>query len=325
MTPDLRRTRTRTALPAVALLVAALIGGCGRAASSASTATAPAASGATAPGAGVASATVAGAPATGPADAAFAALEQQFGARLGVFAVDTGSGREVTHRADERFAFASTIKSLAAGALLRKASDADLDKVVPYRQEDVLAWAPITSQHVATGMKLRDLASASIQYSDNTAANLVIAELGGPAAVQRSLRDLGDSTTSVDRTEPTLNEATPGDTRDTSTPRVLAADLRRYVLGDVLTEGRRGLLTDWLVGNTTGGPYVRAGVPADWRIGDKTGNAGYGTRNDVAVAWPSGGRSPIVIVVLSDRGKAGATSDDALIAQATKTVVSTLG
>ncbi|MFJ6770553.1 class A beta-lactamase [Kitasatospora sp. NPDC091257] len=323
MTPDLRRTRT--ALPAVALLVAALIGGCGRAASSAPTAPAPAASGATAPGAGVAGATVSGVPATGPADASFAALEQQFGARLGVFAVDTGSGREVTHRADERFAFASTIKSLAAGALLRKASDADLDKVVPYRQEDVLAWAPITSQHVATGMKLRDLASASIQYSDNTAANLVIAELGGPAAVQRSLRDLGDSTTSVDRTEPTLNEATPGDTRDTSTPRVLAADLRRYVLGDVLTEGRRGLLTDWLVGNTTGGPYVRAGVPADWRIGDKTGNAGYGTRNDVAVAWPSGGRSPIVIVVLSDRGRAGATSDDDLIAQATKTVVSILG
>ncbi|MGW3231325.1 class A beta-lactamase [Kitasatospora sp. NPDC001095] len=313
--------RPRTALPAVALLVAALIGGCGPA-GSASTASAP---GTTAPSATAPSAAVASAPATDSAEASFAALEQQFGARLGVFAVDTGSGREITHRADERFAFASTIKSLAAGALLRKASDADLDKVVPYRQEDVLAWAPVTSQHVATGMKLRDLAAASIQYSDNTAANLVTAELGGPAAVQRSLRDLGDSTTNVDRTEPTLNEATPGDTRDTSTPRVLAADLRRYVLGDALPEERRGLLTDWLVGNTTGGPYVRAGVPADWRIGDKTGNAGYGTRNDVAVAWPSGGRSPIVIVVLSDRGKAGATSDDALIAQATKTVVSALG
>ncbi|MFE7588807.1 class A beta-lactamase [Kitasatospora sp. NPDC057512] len=324
MTLDLRRTRTRTALPALALLVAALVGGCGPS-GSASTA---AASGAGASGATVTATTAgagAGAASADAVDAAFAELEQRFGARLGVYAVDTGSGREVIHRADERFAFASTIKSLAAGALLRKASDADLDKVVPYRQEDVLEWAPITSQHVATGMKLRDLAAAAIQYSDNTAANLVFAELGGPAAVQQSLRDLGDSTTSVDRTEPTLNEATPGDTRDTSTPRVLAADLRRYVLGDVLAEGRRGLLTDWLVGNTTGGPYIRAGVPADWRIGDKTGNAGYGTRNDVAVAWPPGGRAPIVIVVLSDRGKAGATSDDALIAQATKTVVSTLG
>ncbi|MGW1176130.1 class A beta-lactamase [Kitasatospora sp. NPDC002543] len=324
MTPDLRRTgtRTRTALPAVALLVAALVGGCGQA-GGASMAAAP---GTAASGSAATAVTAgAGAASADAASAAFAELEQRFGARLGVYAVDTGSGREVVHRTDERFAFASTIKSLAAGALLRKASDADLDKVVPYRQEDVLAWAPITSQHVATGMKLRDLAAASIQYSDNTAANLVFAELGGPAAVQQSLRDLGDSTTSVDRTEPTLNEATPGDTRDTSTPRVLAADLRRYVLGDVLPEGPRGLLTDWLVGNTTGGPYIRAGVPADWRIGDKTGNAGYGTRNDVAVAWPSGGRGPIVIVVLTDRGKADATSDDALIAQATKTVVSALG
>ncbi|MFD5462880.1 class A beta-lactamase [Kitasatospora sp. NPDC127059] len=312
MTPDLHRPRT--ALPAVALLVAALIGGCGQAGSAS---TAPATAATATDSADTSAAT--------SADASFAALEQQFGARLGVFAVDTGSGREVSHRADERFAFASTIKSLAAGHLLRKASDADLDKVVPYRQEDVLAWAPITSQHVATGMTLRDLAAASIQYSDNTAANLVTAQLGGPAAVQQSLRDLGDSTTSVDRTEPTLNEATPGDTRDTSTPHALAADLRRYVLGDVLAENRRGLLTDWLVGNTTGGPYIRAGVPADWRIGDKTGNAGYGTRNDVAVAWPGGGRSPIVIVLLSDRGKADAKSDDALLAQATKTVVKTLG
>ncbi|MEV7026486.1 class A beta-lactamase [Kitasatospora sp. NPDC093558] len=307
MTLALRRPRT--ALPAVALVAVALLSGCGqndRAGATAPTATATATATAT------------------TADA-FTGLEQQFGARLGVYALDTGSGREVVHRADERFAFASTIKSLAAGALLRKASDEQLDKVVTYRQEDVLEWAPIASQHVATGMTVRDLAAAAIQYSDNTAANLVTAELGGPAAVQTSLRELGDPTTSVDRTEPSLNEATPGDTRDTSTPRALAADLRRYVLGDVLAEDRRRLLTDWLVGNTTGGPYIRAGLPADWKVGDKTGTGEYGTRNDVAVTWPSGGRSPIVIVVLSDRGKPKATSDDALIAQATKAVVGTLG
>ncbi|MFD0396611.1 class A beta-lactamase [Kitasatospora sp. NPDC127121] len=311
MTLALRRPRT--VLPAVALLAATLLSGCGSAGlTSHATAGTPAAASSAMPAADTTS-------------ASFKGLEQQFGARLGVYAVDTGSGREISYRADERFAFASTIKSLAAGALLRKASDAELDKVVAYRQEDVLSWAPITSQHVATGMKVRDLAAAAIQYSDNTAANLVMAELGGPAAVQQSLRDLGDQTTSVDRNEPTLNEATPGDTRDTSTPSAFAADLRRYALGDVLAEDRRRLLTDWLVGNTTGAPYIRAGVPTDWKVGDKTGNGGYGTRNDAAVAWPSGGRSPVVIVVLSDRGKADATSDDALIAQATKTVVGALG
>ncbi|MFD8706701.1 class A beta-lactamase [Kitasatospora sp. NPDC059648] len=305
----------RTALPAVALLAAALTAGCDRGTS-----------GSTGAPAAVATTTASTATASaGPADAAFKDLEQHFGARLGVYALDTGSGREVAYRPDERFAFASTIKSLLTGALLRTASDQELDKVVTYRQEDVLAWAPITSQHVATGMKVRDLAAAAIEYSDNTAANLLLTELGGPEALQRTLRDLGDPTTNVNRNEPALNEATPGDPRDTSTPRAFAADLRRYALGDVLTEDRRRLLTDWLVGNTTGAPFIRAGVPADWKIGDKTGTAGYGTRNDVAVAWPSGGRGPIVLVVLSDRGKADATSDDALIAEATKAVVTALG
>ncbi|MFJ2580815.1 class A beta-lactamase [Kitasatospora aureofaciens] len=304
MTPALRHSRT--ALPAAVLLAAALLTGCATSGTSAP----PTAAGTVAP--------------TSNTDA-FKELEQHFGARLGLYALDTGSGREVTYRADERFAFASTIKSLAAGTLLHHASDEELDKVVSYHAEDLLKWAPITSQHVATGMRVRDLAAAAIEYSDNTAANLVTAELGGPAAVQQALRDLGDPTTNVNRTEPTLNEATPGDPRDTSTPRVLAADLRRFVLGDVLADARRRLLTDWLVGNTTGGPYIRAGVPAGWKVGDKTGNAGYGTRNDVAVAWPSGGRSPVVIVVLSDRGKPDATSDDALIARATRAAVGALG
>ncbi|MDH6130335.1 class A beta-lactamase [Kitasatospora sp. GP82] len=302
MTPLLRKSRT--ALPAAALLAATLLTGC-------------AVTGTGAP-AESRTATTATATATATAADAFSRLEQRFGARLGVYALDTGTGREVTYRADERFAFASTVKALAVGAVLRHASDAELDKVVTYRQEDLLQWAPITSQHVATGMRVRDLAAAAIEYSDNTAANLVAAELGGPAGVQQALRDLSDPTTNVNRTEPTLNEATPGDPRDTSTPRVLATDLRRFVLGDALPGDRRQLLTDWLLGNTTGGPYIRAGVPAGWKVGDKTGNAAYGTRNDIAIAWPNGGRGPVVIAILTDRGKPNAPSDDALIAQATK-------
>ena len=303
--------RPRTALPAVALLAAALAVGCGHGTSGGTNAQAAAVP--------TTATTSAGQSSAGSTDGAFKDLEQHFGARLGVYAVDTGSGREVAYRSDERFAFASTIKSLLTGALLRTASDQELDKVVTYRQDEVLTWAPITSRHVDTGMKVRDLAAAALEYSDNTAANLLMTELGGPETLQRTLRELGDPTTNVNRNEPTLNEATPGD------PRAFAADLRRYVLGDVLTEDRRRMLTDWMVGNTTGAPFIRAGVPVDWKIGDKTGNGGYGTRNDVAVAWPSGGRSPVVLVMMSDRGKADATSDDALIAEATKAVVTALG
>ncbi|MGC0318632.1 class A beta-lactamase [Kitasatospora acidiphila] len=294
---------------AAALLAAALLAGC-----SASKAAAPAAP--------AAPRSAAGSPT--PSTEAFAQLEQQFGARAGLYALDTGSGREVAYHADDRFAFASTIKSLSVSTLLRHASDAELDKVVTYHQEDVLSWAPVTSKHVADGMKLRDLATAAIEQSDNTAANLVTAELGGPAAVQQALRDLGDRTTNVNRTEPTLNEATPGDTRDTSTPRAMATDLRQYVLGDTLAGDHRQLLTDWLVGNTTGGPYIRAGVPTGWKVGDKTGNGGYGTRNDIGILWPNDGHAPIVIAVLTDRGKPDAKSDDALIAQATKAALDAL-
>jgi beta-lactamase class A len=258
-----------------------------------------------------------------PAGTPFTRIEHRYHARLGVYAVDTGTGRTVAYRADERFAYASTAKALTAGLLLKRATDAQLDQVVHYRRSDLLEWAPITSKHVRTGMRLRDLIAAALRYSDNTAANLVTARLGGPRAVQAALRGLGDTTTRVDRTEPTLNEATPGDIRDTSTPRVLGTDLRHFVLGNVLPGDRRTLLTGWLVTNTTGGPYIRAGVPAGWKVGDKTGNGGYGTRNDIAIAWPPGG-APIDIAIQSDRGAKNATSDDALIADATKAALAAL-
>jgi beta-lactamase class A len=258
-----------------------------------------------------------------PAGPSFAQIEHRYHARLGVYAVDTGTGRTVAYRADERFAYASTSKALTAGLLLERATDRRLDQVVHYRKSDLLDYAPITSKHVRTGMRVRDLIAAALRYSDNTAANLVTERLGGPPAVQAALRGLGDATTHVDRTEPTLNEATPGDIRDTSTPRVLGTDLRRFLLGNVLPDSRRKLLTGWLLTNTTGGPYIRAGVPSGWKVGDKTGNGGYGTRNDIAVAWPPGG-APIDIAIQSDRGAKDATSDDALIADATKAALAAL-
>ncbi|MFI9270804.1 class A beta-lactamase [Kitasatospora sp. NPDC052896] len=259
----------------------------------------------------------------GPATQALAEIEQRYHARLGVYAVDTATGRTVAYRADERFAYASTYKALAAGVLLGRDTDAQLDHVITYGASDLVQYSPVTSQHVGAGMALRDIIAAALEYSDNTAANLMLSQLGGAAELQAALRGLGDPTTNVDRTEPTLNEATPGDPRDTSSPRALGTDLRAFVLGNVLPSNRAQLLTGWLVANTTGGPYIRAGVPSGWKVGDKTGNGGYGTRNDIAIAWPTSG-APIVIAVLSDRGSAGASSDDALIADATRATLAAL-
>jgi beta-lactamase class A len=254
----------------------------------------------------------------------FAGLEQRYAARLGVWAVDTGNGHTVEYRADERFAHCSTFKALLVGALLRRMSEADLTRVVTYEREDLLEYAPITAQHLANGMTVGDLMAAAIQYSDNTAANLLLDELGGPAELQSAVRDLGDSTSTFVRNEPTLNEAVPGDQRDTSVPKDLGADLRALVLSDALSAARRDLLAGWLRGNTTGNAQIRAGVPAGWTVGDKTGSGGHGTRNDIAVIWPAKG-APIVLAVESDRANATPASDDTLIADATRMAIAQLG
>ncbi|TDB70563.1 class A beta-lactamase [Micromonospora sp. KC721] len=271
-----------------------------------------------------------GAPSTRPASASvtasadFASLEQRFDATLGVYAIDTGTGRTLAHRADERFAYASTVKALAAGALLDVTSDAELDRVVRYRRADLVTYSPITEQHVDTGMTLRAVADAAVRHSDNTAANLIFAELGGPDGFERELREIGDTVTEPARIETALNEAAPGDVRDTSTPRAMATSLRAYALGDALSAADRAVLVDWLRRNTTGAKLIRAGVPADWQVGDKTGSGGYGTRNDIAVLWPPRG-APIVLAVLSRRDTKDAAYDDALIAEAAKLAVGALG
>ncbi|MFE9655933.1 class A beta-lactamase [Micromonospora sp. NPDC006431] len=253
----------------------------------------------------------------------FARLETEFDARLGVYAIDTGTGRTVEHRADERFGYASTFKALAAAAMLDAASTAELNQVVRYARADLVTHSPITERHVGTGMTLRELGDAAVRYSDNTAANLLLKRLGGPAGFERALRDLGDQVTDPERIETDLNEAAPGDRRDTSTPRALATDLRAYVLGDALSAEDRAVLTGWLKGNTTGDKLIRAGVPAGWQVGDKTGSGGYGTRNDIAVIWPPDG-APIVLAVLSSRDEKDAEHDDKLIAQAAKLTVEAL-
>jgi beta-lactamase class A len=260
--------------------------------------------------------------AAGP-QARFALLEHRYDARLGVFGVDTASGRTVGHRADERFAFCSTFKALAAALVLRRRSPAQLETVVRYSSGDLVANSPITAQHVDTGMTLRAVCDAAIRYSDNTAGNLLFRELGGPSGFTRALRGLGDHTTHADRIETDLSTARPGDRRDTSSPRALAADLRKVAVGDVLSREKRALLTHWLITNTTGDKLIRAGVPRGWKVGDKTGLGAYGTRNDIAVVWPPRAK-PIVLAILSTRPQEDATPSDDLLAEATRVAVAAL-
>ncbi|GAA4819190.1 MAB family class A beta-lactamase [Actinomycetospora corticicola] len=223
----------------------------------------------------------------------FAAIEAGFGGRLGVFALDTATGRTAGHRADERFLLCSTSKMPTAAAIL--ARRVPLEEVVRYAPADLVRNSPTTSR--STALTIGELCAAAITVSDNTAENLLLRRLGGPEAVEAYLRTIGDGVTSLDRYEPELN-ARQG-TLDTSTPRQMAATLQACTLGTGLDGSGRRQLTDWLVANTTGGQRIRAGLPAGWRTGDKTGSGDRNEVNDVAVTWPRG-RPPVLVTVYTE-------------------------
>jgi beta-lactamase class A len=267
--------------------------------------------------------TTLGTPSGVATDEAFGELEGTYDVRLGVYALDTGTDRKIEYRADERFGHASTFKALLCGVVLQQSSLDDLARMVSFASDDLVPWSPVTETKVDTGMSIAELCEAAVSSSDNTATNLLLDEIGGPSGLQAALRDNGDDVISTDRYETEMSEAVPGDTRDTSTPRSIGTTLGTFVLGDALPEDRRAMLTEWLVGNTTGADLIRAGVPDGWVVGDKTGNGGYGTRNDIAVAWPPDG-DPIVIAVLSSRDEQGADHDDQLIADTAEVVVNAL-
>ena len=245
----------------------------------------------------------------------FARIEAESGGRLGVAALDTSNGNRAGHRMDERFAMCSTFKLLASAAVLARvdAGKERLDRRVAYAKSDLVTYSPITEKHVGDGMTLSELCEAAITLSDNTAANLLLASLGGPQGVTDFARSLGDTMTRLDRIETALNEATPGDPRDTTTPAAMLANIRALVLGDALSPPSRDQLKAWLLANKTGGGRLRAGLPGDWAIGDKTGSGDYGTTNDVGVVWPPG-RAPLVVTIYFTETKAALEQRIAVLA-----------
>ncbi|MGP4047370.1 class A beta-lactamase [Streptomyces sp. 2A115] len=251
---------------------------------------------------------------------ALSKLEREHSARLGVFAHNTVTGTTVRHRADEAFPMCSVFKTLAAAAVLR---DLDrhgeyLDLRIRYTAEDVKesGGAPVTGlkENLANGMTVAELCHAAIAHSDNTAANLLLRELGGPTAITRFCRSIGDGTTRLDRWEPALNSAEPWRTTDITSPGAIGRTYAKLALGDALTPRDRQRLTAWLLANTTSGARFRKGLPQDWALGDKTGTGKYGTTNDVGIAWTPDG-SPVVLAVLTTKADPDAPMDEPLVAE----------
>jgi len=249
--------------------------------------------------------------------ARLAALEKQHGGRLGVAILDTGSGRRVAHRGDERVLMCSTFKVLAVAAVLARVDrgDEQLSRRIVFGRDVLLSYAPVTRLHTgAPGMRLEELCAAALTVSDNTAANLLLAALGGPQAVTAFVRGLGDRVTRLDRTEPELNVTRPGDLRDTTTPDAAVDMLRQLLLGEALSPTSRARLLGWMRGCLTGTDKLRAGLPDGWSAGDKTGSGAQGESNDVAILFPPS-RPPLLVTAYYAAPAADAQQRSAVLAE----------
>ncbi|WP_092517648.1 class A beta-lactamase [Afipia sp. GAS231] len=237
-----------------------------------------------------------------------AAYERDTGGRIGVYAENLSTGAKIAWRAEERFVMCSTFKASLAAFVLARVDNAEdrLEDMVAYGAKDLLDYAPVAKQNLAQGakeaaMSVADMCKAIVELSDNTCANLLLARVGGPAALTEFWSRTGDAVSRLDHNEPELNRSPPGDPRDTTTPSAMAGNLRRFLLGTVLTPSSREHLTQWMVDCKTGNNRLRGGLPADWKIGDKTGNNGKDASGDIAIAWPKSG-GPVLVTAYTQGG-----------------------
>jgi beta-lactamase class A len=247
------------------------------------------------------------------------ALEQSFDGRLGLCAIETGSGRSLAWRAAERFPLCSTFKAVLAAAVLAQGSRSPglLQRRIRYTRQDLVTYSPVTQAYVGDGMTVGELCAAAVQHSDNTAGNLLLQLVGGPSGLTAYARSVGDMAFRLDRWETALNSALPGDERDTTTPAAMSGTLKRLVLDGELTAPQSAQLQDWLLGNTTGEARIRAGVPTGWRVGDKTGTGDYGSTNDIAVLWPPQ-RAPVTLSIYLTGTAPDARPRNEIVAQAAR-------
>jgi beta-lactamase class A len=218
--------------------------------------------------------------------------ERETGGHVGLYAENAISGAKLSWRADERFVMCSSFKaSLAALVLMKVDHGTDrLDDIIKYGPADFVDdwWAPVAKANLAKGeLSVAEMCEAAVEQSDNTCANLLLARVGGPSAMTLFWREIGDRVTRLDHNEPLLNRSPPGDPHDTTTPRAMAGNFRRLLLGNVLSTESRARLTGWMIDCKTGDNRLRAGLPKAWRAGDKTGNNGKDAAGDIAIVWPT--------------------------------------
>lgn len=248
-------------------------------------------------------------------------LENKSGGKLGLTIVDTSDGTTYSWRGDEKFPLCSTSKVMVVAAILKKSESNTnlLAKKITINKSDMVNYNPITSKYIDSSMTITELSKAALQYSDNAAMNKLLSYLGGPRYATQFARTIGDKAYRLDRNEPGLNTAIPGDSRDTTTPSAMAETLNKLILGNALKKEQKAKLTEWMKGNTTGLNSIKAGLPAEWIVADKTGSGDYGTTNDVAVIWPKN-HAPVILTTYFTQPEKDASARKDVLASAAKLI-----
>jgi beta-lactamase class A len=245
-----------------------------------------------------------------------AAIEAKLDGRVGLAMLNLHSGEKWGYKSDERFPFSSTFKVQLCGAILVKVDTGDeaLDRQIVFGKSEIVSWSPVTENRVQTGMSVGELCEATMTMSDNTAANLLLKTVGGPQGLTLFLREIGDTTTQLDRWETKLNEGVPGDLRDTTTPTAALSTLEKLLFGRILSKSSRKQLADWMIGDKVADDLFRASLPEGWKIGDKSGAGGYGSRSIIAVIWPPG-KGPVLATVYITESEADFPTRNRTIAE----------
>jgi beta-lactamase class A len=249
------------------------------------------------------------------------ALESKYKGKISFAAINTTNNTTLKYNANIYVPMCSTYKFIVVAAILKKSmmDSHFLQQKIQYKKEDLVTYSPITSKNLANGMTIAELCKSAI-LSDNTAANLLVKELGGITVVNNFARSIGNRSFRLDRLEPYLNSAIPGDLRDTTTAFDMMKSLQTLVLGSILGMNEKLQLQDWLKNHTTGNERIRAGIPKHWSVGDKTGTCKYGSTNDIGIIWPKN-CSPIVLSIYFTRNQKNTPHCNEVIANTTSLII----
>lgn len=247
-------------------------------------------------------------------------LEHRIDGQIGFYAIDTNSGKIIAYRENQTFPFQSTFKLMGVAALLHHdQSTPMLQKRIFINPEQLLMWHPISGLYLNQQVSLQTLAEGAVSYSDNTAINLIMRELGGLDKVNHFARMAGNLSFNLKHYELNLN-SNPGSNEDASTAKDMAISVKNIVLGNILSEHNKQLLLQWMRHNTTGYRRIRAGVPLGWAVADKTGSGRYGIANDIGIIW-SPSCKPIILSIYTHQNTKDAIAQDDVIAKITKMAV----